>query len=247
MPSRDSVFMNPVFLCSDISGSYFYYSSIRTSVCNDTLCQMVTLNVFWDLAGNYSRFDTLPGRPLTKNDHIPFEKNDYQKLHATLSDENSILGEKKKEELLDETRSRYSEKLDAVTGATSHEIQSAVVDGALYSTYTLWHLINGEIKNMMREYTLSKYNSGMENQLLKSKNPKTVLFGLKNLDENDFLYRFETILDLMKSGNPLVNFSLAKKIPAKVLAIEENRKSIRSIWNILDRNTQSVLSNYITR
>jgi len=50
LPGRDSIFLNPVYFCVDISGRYFYYSSLKTTVCNDTLCQLVLLNVFWDPA-----------------------------------------------------------------------------------------------------------------------------------------------------------------------------------------------------
>jgi len=125
------------------------------------------------------------------------------------------------------------------------EIKSAVVDGALYSTYTLWHLINGDIQQEIREHTLLKYNAALEDQLLSSDNPKTILFGVKNLNETYYFNRFEKIVDLMKSGNPLVNFYIAKNIPEGVLAKKENTMSIRGIWNDLDRNTQSVLSKYI--
>ncbi len=245
LPSRDSVFLNPVYFCEDTIGEFYYNASIKTTVCNDTLCQLVLLKIYWDLAGNYCRFDTLDGRPLTKNDHIPFTASDYDMLHKTLSDETSILGDKTKDELLDKTRNRYSEKIDGVTGATALEIKSAVVDGALYSTYTLWHLVNGTIKQHIREHTLSRYDVDLEQQLLKSKNPKTIIFGLKNLDKDFYFNQFDQIVDLMRSGYPLVNFYIAKKIPEDVFTNDENIKSIQRIWNSLDRNTQSILSEYI--
>ena len=53
-PGKDSVFMNPVYFCTEGSGNYFYYSPINTTVCNDTLCQLVLVKVYWDLAGNYT-------------------------------------------------------------------------------------------------------------------------------------------------------------------------------------------------
>jgi len=226
-------------------GEYFYYANIKTTVCNDTLCQLVLLKVFWDLAGNFTRFDTLQGKPLTKNDHIPFTSQDYEKLHYTLIDETSILGNKTKDELLDKDRSRYSAKIDGVTGATAQEIKSAVVEGALYSTYTLWHLANGTIKGLIRKHTLSRYNDKIRQQLLKSDNPPTIIFGLKNLDEKFYYEQFDQIVDLLKFGNPLVNFYLAKKIPEGVFTIQKNRTSIEEIWHSFDRNTQSILLKYI--
>ena len=245
LPGKDSLFINPVYFCSGSDGNYFYYSRLKTTVCNDTLCQLIHLKLFWDLAGNYSRFDTLAGTPLTKNDHHPFTTHDYEKLHTTLRHKNSILGDKTEDELLDDKQTRYSEKIDGVTGATVREIQSAVVDGALYSTYTLWHLANGDINQQIREFTLAHYDSVIELQLLQSGHPETIIMGLKNLDERDYFDRFDQILDIMKSGNPLVNFYIAKNLPADIFTIKENKKSIEEILNLMDHNTRSVLPKYL--
>lgn len=245
LPSLDSTFINPVYLCTDSSGSYFYYATLETTVCNDTLCQIVVLNVYWDLGGYYTHFDTIQGKPLTKYDHNPFTFLDYQKLHMTLGDERSILGEKSRGELLDKSETRYSEKMDAVTGATAREIRSAVVEGALYSTYTLWHLINGDIRQKLWKNTLLIYNPKIESQLLNSTNPRTKILALKMVDDSYYFNHFDEIIQMMQSGNPLLNFYIAKKIPEGVFDIEKNRNSISSIWNLLDFNTQSVLRNYL--
>lgn len=245
LAGKDHTFINPVYFCSGTDGEFYYYASLNTTVCNDTLCQLVLLKLYWDLAGNYTRFDTLPGMPLTKNDHITFTSPDYEKLHASLKDHNSILGSKAEDELLDQYRTRYSGKIDAVTGATAMELKDAVVEGALYSTYTLWHLANGDIKQKIQDHTLAHYNPAIEKQLLGSSNPMAVLMGLKFLDEKDYMNRFDQIIDIMKSGSPLVNFYIAKKLPQEVFAIKNNRKSIEKIWHQLDQNTKSVLIKYI--
>lgn len=245
LPDRDSVFLNPVYFCIDSLDNYLYYSSIKTTVCSDTLCQLVFLDIYWDLAGNYVRFDTLQGIPLTKNDHLPFSSQDYFKLQTTLRNENSILGEKTRDELLDQIQTRYSKEIDAVTGATAKELKSAVVEGALYSTYTLWHLVNDGIKQKILENTLKINNAEIEKQLLNSQNPRTIIIGLRNLDEKYYFNHFEEILELMKSGHPLVNFYIVKKMPQNLLKIEQNRKSILEMWDQFDRNTQSVIGSYL--
>lgn len=245
LPSRDSVFLNPVFFCMDSLDNYFYYSSIKTTVCNDSLCQLVSLILYWDLAGYFTNFDTLTGKPLTKYDHLPFTAQDYLKLQMTLSEENSILGEKTRDELLDKNLTRYSEKIDAVTAATAREIRASVVEGALYSTYTLWHLINGEIKEKIRNYTLSNYSDEIAGQLLNSGNPQTLIFGLKNLDESYYFDHFEEILGMMQQGIPLVNFYIAKKMPAELWLDDNKRKSLFRIWDQFDPNTQAVLKRYL--
>ena len=245
LPGKDSIFMNEVNFCRDETGKYFYFSNINTPVCNDTRCQIITLNVYWDLGGHYIRFDTLLGNPLTKFDHEPFTQRDYEKLQMTLSNENSILGEKAIDELLDTDRRRYSEKIDAVTGATSREIQSAVVEGALYSTYTLWQLVNNRINSRMREYTFRVYDQDIEDQLLNAENPETILFGLSHLEDTYFTEHFNKILEIMRSNRPLLNFYIAKRIPPSIYDDINNRNSLLELWKTLDRNTRSVLAPHL--
>lgn len=241
--SADSIFINPVYIYEDaVSKEKKYFEILETSVCSDTLCRIANLKIYWDLAGNYLKFDTISGNPLTKNDHLEFDAFDYQKLHQTLSDDNSILGDKTKEELIDNTKVRVSETIDAVSGATAQEIKSVVVDGALYTTYSLWQLTHGTIKQQLRNYTEANYNPIIENQLLKSKNPKSLIFGLRNMKEDIYSSCFNQIIDIMKQGTPLVNFYIAKNIPKSVLSIKKNKESILMIWESLDRNTTSILS-----
>lgn len=246
IPGKDSVFLNQVCLNTSDDGLLVYESILKTPVCDDTLCQIVIVKVFWDLIGDFTRFDTLAGYPLTKNDHLLFTPQDYSKLQATLKDGNSILGRKSESELLDNNRNRYSQKIDAVTGATDLKIKNAVVDGALYSTYTLWHLVNGDIKNVLSNWTIKNYNSKMEQQLLFSNNTKSIIFALKQFDEDDYLDRFQEIIKLMKKGYPLVNFYIAKNLPSEVFLSDENEKSLNQIWQLLDPNTRSVLAVYMS-
>lgn len=246
IPGKDSVFLNPVFLNISDDDLYRYESILKTPVCDDTLCQIVQIKVYWDLIGDYTRFDTLAGYPLTKNDHLLFTSEDYSKLQATLKDDNSIIGRKSESELLDNNRNRYSQKLDAVTGATDLQIKNAVVDGALYSTYTLWHLVNGDIKNVLANWTIKNYNSKMEQQLIFSDNTNSIIFALKRFDEQDYVGRFQEILRVMKKGYPLVNFYIAKNLPAEIFLSEENIQSLNQIWQLLDPNTKSILAVYLS-
>lgn len=244
LPGKDSVFLNPVYLTNSIDDQFVYESVLKTPVCNDTLCQVVQIKIFWDLTGDYIRFDTLAGFPLTKNDHLLFTSEDYTKLHATLKDGNSVLSRKSESELLDNKRKRYSQKLDAVTGATDLEIKNAVVDGAMYSTYTLWHLVNGDIKHILTNSTLENYNSKMEQQLLWSNNTKSIIFALNQFEDRDYADRFQEIIRIMKKGYPLVNFFIAKNLPREVFQSGENVESLKLIWQLLDPNTKSILNLY---
>ena len=103
----------------------------------------MNIRVFWDLSGGYWGFDTIPGRPLTKNDHLDFNQEDYQKLHELLLDEQSILKRRHKDDLFDKEEKRVSQVVDAVTGATSKEVKEAVVDGAVGQHNELGALADG--------------------------------------------------------------------------------------------------------
>jgi hypothetical protein len=246
LPGKDSVFLNPVYFTNSVDDQMYYVCILKTPVCNDTLCQMVQIKIFWDLIGDYIRYDTLPGYPLTKNDHLPFTVVDYNKLQTTLKDGNSILGRKSENELLDHNRKRYSEKIDAVTGATDLQVKNAVVDGALYTTYTLWHLVNGEIRQELSDCTRKNYNSAIEQQLLSSGNTNSIIFALKRLNDKDYVDRFQEIIQIMEKGQPLVNFYIAKNLPPDVFLPDENIKSLEMIWQELDPNTKSVLKIYLS-
>lgn len=240
--AENSSFSNPVFACIDAKGNGFFKSSIKTDVCKDSLCELMELNVIWDLAGNYKNIDTIPGLPLTKFDHEPFSNNDYAKLHSILKNGNSLLGYRNKNELIDNSISDYSEKVDGVTGATIKEVKSAVIEGALYSTYTLWNLVNGSVVNQLKNHVNSNYSSKIQMQLLASTNPKTILFVLRKFKEEDYFENFDKVLHIMKLNIPMINFYIAKNLPAIIFTIDHNIKAIRTIWNVLDKNTQSVLA-----
>lgn len=243
--SKDSSFQNPVFLRAGESNNLNYTCRLTSPVCSDTLCQVVLLNLSWDLAGYYVTFDTIPGYPLTKHDHKPFTTADYKKLHTTLGDLNSVLGRTMESELLDSSSARYSEKIDAVTGATALQVREAVVDGALYTTYTLWHVVNGPIRESLIDHTLFIYNPAIEKQMLGSSNPMTVILALKQWSPEDYHKRFNEILQTMERGFPLVNFFIAKNLPPEVLSSPSNQQAILKIWEHLDWNVKSLFSEFM--
>lgn len=127
-----------------------YFADIKTSVCADGMCKLTHIKVYWNLLGNYVGYDIDPKLPLTKWQHNHFNTEDYAKLHQLLLDDNSILKRRKMSDLLDETTAPSSatdsNEIDAISGATKKEIEKSIVKGALYSCYTIWHIIHGEVK-----------------------------------------------------------------------------------------------------
>ena len=134
-----------------------FYCDLETSVCADGECRLASIKVYWNLIGNYVGYGIHNEDPLTKYDHDPFEREDYEKLHQLLLDNNSILRRKTMYDLVDKVpidsiSKNNSNNIDGLSSGTKKEIASAVVKGGLYSCYTLWHLVHGEVKQLMNSY-----------------------------------------------------------------------------------------------
>ena len=190
-----------------------YQAEINTPVCDDKLCANVILKFYWDLAGNYIRFDTITGKPLTKFDHKRFSELDYQKLDEILKNKNSILRILDKEDLVDKTVKIKATTVDAVTSATPATIKNAVVEGAVYSSYTLWNFVNGPIKDSIRTFTHSIYTKEVARKLLLSGNYESQLYALKQLTEDEYDQQFTLIAQVIKQSVPLIKAYVINKLP----------------------------------
>lgn len=216
-----------------------YSSHILTPVCDDTLCALMNIEVYWNLLGNYIGYDTIAGDPLTKNDHLPFLTEDYEKLHRLLSDDNAIIKRKEKHELFDTEAKRVSEVVDAVTGATAKEISEAVVDGALYSCYTLYHIVYGPLSEMMLSDMESRFSPDLQSSFMMSDHFDYQLYILKRIQTDDFVQNQTRILELIHTSIPLNRLYIMKKMPENMWADQHVLLTISGYFEALDGNTQT--------
>ena len=221
-----------------------YEASLNLPVCDDNLCANLIVKVFWDLAGNYSGFDTIAGKPLTKFDHRPFTSADYQKLDEILQDKNSILRVLEKEELTDKSVKLKSSTVDAVTGATPASVKEQVVEGAVYSVYTLWHFVNGTLKDSLKKHTVSILSEKLIEQMLRSENYETQLFGLKQLPPNFFEKNTELLFQTLSKSNSLIQSYIINKIPLPYSTLDNN-KAFAMLYKNLDNYSKSIFINRI--
>lgn len=151
-------------LAMDETGNpQYFYRNIFTPVCYTNECKPVYIDFYWDLLGNYLRYEMPKGKILTKVDHDEFEEKDYQKLADILSRSNSIFADLKMEDLLTKGTDSLTDNVDAKTGATLKTIKNDVIDGAVYTCYTLWHIAYGKlIINEMNKIT----NTYLDDKLL---------------------------------------------------------------------------------
>lgn len=233
-------------LCFDSAGIPLRYKAeINMPVCDDTLCSNVVLIFYWDLAGHYTGFDTIPGKPLTKFDHQEFTTEDYQKMDQILKDRNSTLRTLQKEDLIDKTVKMEATTVDAVTGATPATVKNAVVEGAVYSSFTLWHFVNGTIRNDLAAYTMSQYSDTILRVMLESRNYETQLFALRQMNDADFRKHANLIFSILGRSSPLINAYIIAKLPLPFLNQEINKKFIARFPE-LDDYSKSIFINRIT-
>lgn len=222
-----------------------YQTVVNMAVCDDSLCAKVVLKLKWDLAGNYSGFDTLPGIPLTKFDHKKFSGEDYKKLDRILKDKNSMLRILEKDELIDKSIKLKATTVDAVTGATPATVKNAVVEGAVYTSYSLWHLVNGALADSMRAYTRSVYSDGMAVKMLNSTNYETQLFALRQMSEDDYNRYRDLLLQVMQKSSPIIRAYIIGKLSLPFQNQDENER-FAGVFPKLDAYSKSIFINRIT-
>lgn len=151
----------------------YYFSNIITPVCNTGECLPVKINLYWDLLGNYKKYDQPEGEILTKLDHVPFTQEDYDLMDEILRDQNdprrvSLVKHSKDNPSVSQgsdsnqdqampaptkfvIKTKY-QMVDGITGSTLPEVEDKFVPGALYTTYTLWALAH-DFGAHMKNYT----------------------------------------------------------------------------------------------
>ncbi|MFA4868631.1 MAG: hypothetical protein WC623_10550 [Pedobacter sp.] len=230
--STDKGLLLNVELLLDKSKNPIYYSAhIATEVCSDSLCKPIDLTVYWDLMGRFSDYHTREDRPLTKFDHIEFTRADGKKLRDILKDERSMLKDYEAEDMIDRSVKVHSNKMDAVTGATSKSFQDVIVPGAVYTVHTLWHIVNGGVADKILGHTKSILNETLIRWMLRSGNPSYQHFILKELP-NDKLKPFsKDMISLIGSKDEFTPHLAIDKIP-------------KELW--LDTAVQQEILNYLS-
>ena len=191
-----------------------YHARIFTPVCETERCYAIEIDFYWDLIGRFMGYDTIPGQGLTKLDHIPFTEADYNKLDGILANSNSPLASFSKEELVKNTR---SSELDGFTGATIREIKDAIVNGAVYSCYTLWHIANGVVVDSLQKATAQMFNRSLVNKLVDQNNQEVYYFLIDNFSDEDFRSYLPEVLISISNGKGYYAKNAIEKLPEDIL------------------------------
>lgn len=210
----------------------FYYSEIYTPVCQSSECLPIRINLFWTLAGNYLKYTLPVGEILTKVDHIHFAEEDYHKLGLILVNKNSTLNYLRKEDFQFVNTSDTLKKVDGTTGATKKVSKRDYVEGAIFTSLTLYHLANGVAVEKMKSFTLNELIKKEEvDFFLNHSDRSTADLGFQflkyNLNETDLL---NVILKMMNStSNQVVDLSV-RYLPEFAIAIDSVEEKIAVLY-----------------
>ena len=162
-----------------------YRLTVHLNVCTEGLCRMANVTLYWDALGHYERLDCPAHTPLTRRQHDPFTDEDYLKLDRILGNRESILGRLAYTALVEEKPhpDEQAASLDGWSGATPQTVADSVVEGAAFTTWALWHWVNGEIVPHLRDSTVERATPEFVRRLLRSEQPRQVGFALRHLLE----------------------------------------------------------------
>lgn len=155
---------------NDAGQPLYYFSNLFTPVCLTGECKPVYINFYWDLLGNYTRFDFPKGAVLTRMDHKPFKPEDYEKLQDILANTHSLLKDVSMEDLVGKGTENLADSVDAKAGATLKTVKNEVIDGAVYTCYTLWHIAHGKVVMEMQRITESFKTDALLHRFLTDNN-----------------------------------------------------------------------------
>ncbi|RMF91650.1 MAG: hypothetical protein D6741_15830, partial [Planctomycetota bacterium] len=136
----------------DISG---YHVQVLSVFCINGVCRAVPVQLFWDPLGNYERFTVKPGMHLEKADGKPFTDADYRKLDTILADPDSPL--RNLDAFVFPEHSGTTMPADAVSSPTPVVYEGAVVEGAAWTCFTLWHWVHGPLREELRKTTAAAW------------------------------------------------------------------------------------------
>jgi len=163
----------------------YYYSDLHVNACNTGECKMIDLRMYWDIYGNYFKYQLSKALPLTKYNHKEFKPKEYIKLHILLCDTASKFRDVAFDNL---TEKQAKDKVDAASGATIKLFTSDNIKGAVKTSHTLWHIANGGVKEKITQATQTFWSSD------KSKALPLVRKELKTSDSiNEILNSFDDL------------------------------------------------------
>lgn len=219
-----------------------YYKKLKDEVCDDEVCRLLDIVVYWNITGRYLGFELPKGEFLSKYDHDPFTEKEYQRLHNLLADESLPLDKISFEKLLEQPENKQ-EDVDALSGATSKNITDMVVKGAAFTTYKLWNTVNGTTMDFVSELTEKQLTPTLINRILQSQNITDKLWALHRMDAvTELTPQLKvSLLEMISSDDFYLSYSAIKAINSIHLKSAELQNRLFSIYQKANHSIKTTL------
>lgn len=220
---NDTIPNDTLFIIQNEDGLLHSYSrKILTGVCINGECRLLNITLFWTVTGRYLGFHLPEGEFLSKTEHDPFTQQDYEHLHALLADPYSNLANYRIEELVPMVENN---EVDGVSAATIAGVKNYIVENAVYTTYTLWHIVHGSTPKKIQAYTQKHLQPELAIQILNSSNQQDVIWALENIPSDIQATKSlqDKLFDLVAHEELLISNKAIEGIPTSWLGNQENQ------------------------
>jgi hypothetical protein len=181
-PFYDSISGDFIQQVKTLDGTPLYFSrDVMTSVCFDDKCRPLDLTIYWNLTGRYLGFRLPEEEFLSRYDHEPFTTEDYIRLNSLLADPHLPFRNVSFEELIQPAEIDAA-RVDGVSGATAKSLSAYVVEGAAYTTYTMWNIVYGATQSLVKEITEKQLTPALLARILQSPSGEDQIWGLRKIN-----------------------------------------------------------------
>jgi hypothetical protein len=224
-----------------------YFTHVKTAVCEHGLCRLLVIDVYWDVLGNFLKYELPAGQSLTKLDHLEFSSDDHEQLYKILADRGSILRDYPVEDLIVHRPPPKSRKdVDAVSAATRVEVKDAIVSGAVYSTFVLWHIVNGTIASRIEEFSTPLITEELVMTMFYSENFYYQFFALNHERVSDSPKFADGVAHLIKNGTSYIPYFAIEALPQESWEKEKYQICLLEHFSKADFELQNAMLTKIT-
>jgi hypothetical protein len=237
---NDTIPGNTLFINrSDENYPLSFCRKITTGVCIDNECRILRINLYWTMTGRYLGFELPEGEFLSKTEHVEFTVEEYKKLHQLLTDPYSILANFSMDELVPGKKV----ETDAVSSATISDVLAYSVEGAVYTTYTMWHLVYGDTRRKIIKLTEKELTAGLLKIILGSSNVEDRVWGLDHIQ--GYVKPTAEIYDLIFENINQDHMELARRaievIPTEATATTSVQLKFMDCFNSADEEIKRLI------